>query len=535
MPSDQELAQIPSQAKTLCLFSPKGGTGKTTISLVIARHLASVGKRVLVLDFDLVTAGATLYLSGNNRDALAPENCLFDILNLESSQDSTKFELGTIVPIKVPLKGNTTISLIASVRSAASSRGDIEEARFEDAFGVSGRELEHRVKALLSALKQDFDYIIIDTRGGLDEFSIIPPLLSDLGLLISDQSRLATYQLLHSRIRIEALARRLGRLVSMNETPAYRGVILNKSAGEPEVVKDKLEDTVLVTAGQPLLGVVPFVDDVLRSAERGEIPAPNIEFDYWLRRALREGLRRARMDEGPFESLGRFLWLRDLVQHRGLEVLVYLILGAAIVFATRAYYRFGEVSSELGLYSTSITAGLLAVCAIILAFLVYRSKLPRYVFSSTFVKWARLALVAVTLTACGGVGYTFWNAQREVAQSRNILATEIGPLKALRDAFAKTTVLARTEITMPGCTIRTISLTAPLPPSTETAQKQELEAVILPGGSSSPSFDEKPEIQTNGPLVTVTAKIRAPGTGRASNCTVGSTAAVLELRRKPPK
>ena len=55
--------------KSVALLSGKGGSGKTTLSLTIAYMFASYELKVLLVDCDLLTNGATYFfedhLSGN--------------------------------------------------------------------------------------------------------------------------------------------------------------------------------------------------------------------------------------------------------------------------------------------------------------------------------------------------------------------------------------------------------------------------------------------------------------------------------------
>ena len=47
-------------AKVICFASAKGGSGKTVISASLAKFLAAVGKKVLLVDMDAATNGLSL-------------------------------------------------------------------------------------------------------------------------------------------------------------------------------------------------------------------------------------------------------------------------------------------------------------------------------------------------------------------------------------------------------------------------------------------------------------------------------------------
>lgn len=85
-------------SKSLALLSGKGGSGKTTIALSIASMLASCGIKVLLIDCDLLTNGATYFyeskLADNNEKIISfyrilsedsVENC--QVLNINQFMD----------------------------------------------------------------------------------------------------------------------------------------------------------------------------------------------------------------------------------------------------------------------------------------------------------------------------------------------------------------------------------------------------------------------------------------------------------------
>jgi MinD-like ATPase involved in chromosome partitioning or flagellar assembly len=62
---DASFAQASAAPKRFTLFSMKGGVGRSTTALVLARHLAAQGKRVLIFDLDLESPGISSSLLGN--------------------------------------------------------------------------------------------------------------------------------------------------------------------------------------------------------------------------------------------------------------------------------------------------------------------------------------------------------------------------------------------------------------------------------------------------------------------------------------
>jgi MinD-like ATPase involved in chromosome partitioning or flagellar assembly len=62
---DASFAQASAGPKRFTLFSMKGGVGRSTTAMVLARHLAAQDKRVLIFDLDLESPGISSSLLGN--------------------------------------------------------------------------------------------------------------------------------------------------------------------------------------------------------------------------------------------------------------------------------------------------------------------------------------------------------------------------------------------------------------------------------------------------------------------------------------
>lgn len=62
---DASFAQASAGPKRFTLFSMKGGVGRSTTAMVLARHLAEQGKRILIFDLDLESPGISSSLLGN--------------------------------------------------------------------------------------------------------------------------------------------------------------------------------------------------------------------------------------------------------------------------------------------------------------------------------------------------------------------------------------------------------------------------------------------------------------------------------------
>lgn len=61
------------QGKTICVFSSKGGVGKTTTVLNLAGIYSTLNKKILIIDFDLYCGGIALALN------IEPKKSIFDL------------------------------------------------------------------------------------------------------------------------------------------------------------------------------------------------------------------------------------------------------------------------------------------------------------------------------------------------------------------------------------------------------------------------------------------------------------------------
>src|SRR5438034_1210248 len=123
------------RGRIITVFSPKGGTGKTSIAVNLASVLAKhQGKRTLLLDLDLQFGDAAIMLG------LEPEKTIYDLVVAPGELDSEK------------LAGYTT---------RHTSGLDILPAplRPEDAELVT----EAKLARLLEVARESFDVILVDT------------------------------------------------------------------------------------------------------------------------------------------------------------------------------------------------------------------------------------------------------------------------------------------------------------------------------------------------------------------------------------
>jgi flagellar biosynthesis protein FlhG len=150
----EERGRISSSSKIISICSGKGGTGKTFFAANFSKSLASVGKRVLLVDLDLNFSNLNILLNQ------ASNNSLSEFIEQKKSLTEVIFNY------------DKNLDLI---------------------FGDSGREDYPRVSKevlnyffiSLNKVMDDYDFIILDSSGGADELTLHQLVKSDYVIIVT--------------------------------------------------------------------------------------------------------------------------------------------------------------------------------------------------------------------------------------------------------------------------------------------------------------------------------------------------------------
>jgi len=202
--------------KTIGVLSLKGGVGKTSSVIALGDALADFGKKVLLVDANLSSPNLGLHLN-----ILNPEKTLHDVLD---RLDNIKDAIYT------------------------SGKFDVIPASLMDRK-VNPLELKNRLRSL----KDDYDYVLIDSSPALNDETLGAMMASDEMLVVTTPD----VPTLGVTMKAVKFAKKQGTPIS--------GLILNKVHGKNFEIP--LEDVEEMT-NTPVLAVIPNDINILKSVSR---------------------------------------------------------------------------------------------------------------------------------------------------------------------------------------------------------------------------------------------------------------------------
>jgi len=215
-------------ARIITVYSPKGGAGKTTTATNLACALQAVGRRVVVLDFDLAFGDVGLSMG------LQVQHHLGEAIDMESRLDAAAFEG------MVTRHGSGVHVLAAPANPADSER--IDAALLERLIDVAATQ---------------YDMVIIDTSPTLDERTLSILERSDRVLVITtlDVASIKNVRVGMDTLRLLGFPMDAIRIV-LNRSDAKVGI-------DPHKVPSLLHEGVMAE--------VPSSRDVPQATNHGEV------------------------------------------------------------------------------------------------------------------------------------------------------------------------------------------------------------------------------------------------------------------------
>ncbi len=205
-------------AKKIIIASGKGGVGKSTIAVFLAKNLAMRGKRVLLLDADI---------------GLSALDILFDvgekvIYNWCDALDDTCENTAAIVTV------NSGISLLPAP------------------FSLGKAINYNRVGELLSSFDAEYDYILIDAPAGIGEGVMCFADAVDMALVIATPDEVSVRGAFNVAALLEKNGAKLSRLI----VNRYR----SKAVKNGKLLD---LDSVIDKTGVRLIGIIPEDDSLV--------------------------------------------------------------------------------------------------------------------------------------------------------------------------------------------------------------------------------------------------------------------------------
>lgn len=214
--------------ESIVVTSGKGGVGKTTTSANLGMGLAMHGKRVALVDADIGLRNLDVVIGLENR-------IVYDIVDVAEGRAKLKNAL-------IKDKRNTNLYLLPA-------------AQTRDKSAVSSEQM----KQIISDLKEDFDYVIIDCPAGIEHGFKNAIVGADRALVITVPEVSAVRD-----------ADRIIGLLLANEISSVK-LIINRIRKDMVDRGDMLDvDDMLEILSIDLMGIVPEDEGIIRSSNIGE-------------------------------------------------------------------------------------------------------------------------------------------------------------------------------------------------------------------------------------------------------------------------
>ncbi len=221
-------------AKVYVVTSGKGGVGKTTIVANLGLALARFGKKVLMIDADVAMPNLATLFGVKEIPGQVPT--LYDLLRKRKADIKQAiheiWEKAHIIPCSTSLEG----------------------------FLRSNLDL---LKNIVTKIKKEYDYVIIDTSSGLSQQSLVPLEAADEVLLVTTPDVIAVENAFKMKTAVELLGFKVERVIINRIRKRSLGDRLHHTS---YLTRTNIETTL----GAKTIGIIPYDEKVLVSADTGK-------------------------------------------------------------------------------------------------------------------------------------------------------------------------------------------------------------------------------------------------------------------------
>jgi septum site-determining protein MinD len=219
----------------ITITSGKGGVGKSTTTANIATALAKNGKKVIAIDFDIGLRNLDMILGLENR-------IVYDVVDV--------------------MEGNCNLAQAIIKDKKTNGLHFIPASQTKDKEVLN----KEKVKKLLEDLKNEFDYVLVDSPAGIEsgfEHSIF---LADRAIVVTTPEISAVRDADRVIGIIDAKSQK-----AIDGEEVEKHIIVNRL--KPDLVEkgDMLSvEDVLHILSLPLIGIVPDTEEIVSSTNIGE-------------------------------------------------------------------------------------------------------------------------------------------------------------------------------------------------------------------------------------------------------------------------
>jgi cellulose biosynthesis protein BcsQ len=392
----------------VAFVSGKGGTGKTTLTANFAIELASASRarrgeilesknRVLVIDNDYATGGSSYLLAGGERlrsgvesNMIQPNSCFYDCYSNHIPPNLVAplrllFEDKTVGEFQVDVLLNSLAWWRAPLPGSMSEDEQPEIALEPHAEGFMDRNLLPYYESLMGRFRKEYDYIIIDSRGGADTRASVAAVVADSIVIVTEPGEVAGKQDLSFVHSLRTLSQQIGRSVG------GVSIIYNRVLGsERDQRKEKRPSDLTV------IGRLPISETVVQCYRNTELVFERKPLDPFCIEAIRAFESRFPGEVGICQlrsKRAKLLLAVRTIAHRSSQILSRLVVFIALLLGMWLVMLAGQPN---GLWLASMIPMVLFGGGVLIATGVHQATGAEKLFPR--ILWGLLGICALCLS-----------------------------------------------------------------------------------------------------------------------------------------